>query len=232
MPVIKQVAKETLSEKIIQQLSDLISSGELKPGDKLPTERALTTQMGVTRGRVREALRALALVGLIEIKAGDGSYVADQKNQERNDATLSMFKNVIASFEDVFEVRELIETEIAIKAFRNCNIAHLGVLETKFSALSAASRKDYTAYLEALEEFDHYLATMTLNPLYEKLSASLGHLRKDSAERLLRVPDAMVLSLQTRNKVFQAFKSNDESEVKKALKSFFKKSREFYLTIK
>ncbi|MCZ2722963.1 GntR family transcriptional regulator [Marinomonas sp. 15G1-11] len=232
MPVIKQVEKETLSEKIIQQISDLIYSGELKPGDKLPTERALTTQMGVTRGRVREALRALALLGLIDIKAGDGSYVADRKQESSSNLAISMFKDTVASFEDVFEVRELIETEIALKAFKNCNVSHLDVLEKKFNLLNDASRKSYTDYIKALEDFDLYLASMTLNPLYKALSLSLGDLRKESSEKLLRVPDAMVLSLQTRNKVFQAFKLNDENEVKKALKSFFKKSREFYLTIK
>ncbi|WP_258171275.1 FadR/GntR family transcriptional regulator [Paenibacillus sp. R14(2021)] len=57
----KAVRKITVTEQIMEQIAELITSGQLQPGEQLPTERDLAVQLGVTRGRVREALRATRL---------------------------------------------------------------------------------------------------------------------------------------------------------------------------
>src|SRR3954453_19932055 len=59
----------------IPKIKDLISSGEFTAGARLPTERELTQRFGVSRSSLREAVRALALVGVLESRAGDGTYV-------------------------------------------------------------------------------------------------------------------------------------------------------------
>src|SRR3954469_14668834 len=59
----------------LAKIKELISSGEFSAGDRLPTERELTRQFGVSRSSLREAVRALALVGVLEPRVGDGTYV-------------------------------------------------------------------------------------------------------------------------------------------------------------
>src|SRR3982750_4592022 len=59
----------------IAKLKELISSGEFTPGARLPTERELTQRFGVSRSSLREAVRALTLVGVLEPRVGDGTYV-------------------------------------------------------------------------------------------------------------------------------------------------------------
>ena len=68
--------KVTLTEQVMERLAGMITSGQLKPGDKLPNERDLAELFGVTRSRVREALRALSLVGMLTIKPGTGALSA------------------------------------------------------------------------------------------------------------------------------------------------------------
>jgi DNA-binding GntR family transcriptional regulator len=63
------------SDQTIAKLKELISSGEFTAGARLPTERALTQRFGVSRSSLREAVRALALVGVLEPRVGDGTYV-------------------------------------------------------------------------------------------------------------------------------------------------------------
>jgi len=63
------------TDHAIAKIKELISSGEFTAGDRLPTERELTRQFGVSRSSLREAVRALALVGVLESRVGDGTYV-------------------------------------------------------------------------------------------------------------------------------------------------------------
>ena len=62
---------------IVQQLRELIEKENIQPGDKLPSERVLTERLQVGRSSVREALRSLELLGLIETKHGGGTFLAD-----------------------------------------------------------------------------------------------------------------------------------------------------------
>jgi GntR family transcriptional repressor for pyruvate dehydrogenase complex len=59
----------------LEQLVEMITSGEVGPGDRLPTERNLTTRLGLSRSTVREAIRSLELLGVVDSRQGDGTYV-------------------------------------------------------------------------------------------------------------------------------------------------------------
>lgn len=71
------VERITVSEEIAKKVLEMINTGMLKPGDKLPSERDLMDQLRVSRSSIREALRSLSLMGLLETRPGDGTYVGD-----------------------------------------------------------------------------------------------------------------------------------------------------------
>ena len=62
-------------EQVIDQIKNMIDEGNLKKGDKLPSERSLVEQLKISRASIREALRALEVIGLIECRQGEGSYI-------------------------------------------------------------------------------------------------------------------------------------------------------------
>ena len=74
---IRPLNRESVTSSIINRLTDLLISGELKPGDKLPTEMELAEQLGVGRNSVREAIKMLSYLGVIEIRRGIGTFVAN-----------------------------------------------------------------------------------------------------------------------------------------------------------
>lgn len=90
-------SKVTVVDSIIEQLVNKIRDGELKPGDRLPSERQLTEMLQVSRSSVREALQGLGAMGLVETKSGAGTFV---KNQERD---FSLYGPSVESLSDFLQ---------------------------------------------------------------------------------------------------------------------------------
>jgi GntR family transcriptional repressor for pyruvate dehydrogenase complex len=73
--VLEPIRPKKISEEIVSQVKQLISKGELKPGDRIPSERDLATMLGVSRPSVREAIMVLEAMGFVESRQGGGTYV-------------------------------------------------------------------------------------------------------------------------------------------------------------
>ena len=95
--------KITLTEQVMQQLASKIISGELKPGEKLPPERDLAEMLQVSRSRVREALRALSLIGLVSIRPGGGTYVGNHIDQMPEETVIWLFRQQVNNYSDIYE---------------------------------------------------------------------------------------------------------------------------------
>ena len=78
---LKKVQKTSLSDGILEQMTGLIARGVLKPGDRIPSEKQLCQQFGVGRTSVREALRSLSVMGILESHAGDGTFVSSNRDR-------------------------------------------------------------------------------------------------------------------------------------------------------
>lgn len=106
---VKQIRKKSVPEEIIHELQNLIDAGHLKPGSKLPGERDFAKMLNVSRPSLREALRSLSLIGIIENRHGSGTYLATSATQspiEPFSIILSIKKGVIT---EIFEARESLE---------------------------------------------------------------------------------------------------------------------------
>src|SRR5438045_9638554 len=75
-PAFTRVPRLALSDHIVEQIAELIARGALKPGDRIPSEKQLCEKFGVGRTSVREALRSLSVMGVLESHMGDGTFVA------------------------------------------------------------------------------------------------------------------------------------------------------------
>jgi GntR family uxuAB operon transcriptional repressor len=109
MPVMRlQPSKIYL--RIINQLTGLIEAGEFRPGDRLPTERDLARQLGVSRVPVREALVAMELMGAVEAKVGDGWYVRGIPTRWKDDGEVEPTPS------DILDARIVVESDTAHRA--------------------------------------------------------------------------------------------------------------------
>ena len=78
---LKPISRLSLSDEIVEQIIDLISRGILRPGERMPSEKQLCQQFGVGRTSVREALRSLSVMGILEPHAGEGTYVSGDNSR-------------------------------------------------------------------------------------------------------------------------------------------------------
>jgi GntR family transcriptional regulator, transcriptional repressor for pyruvate dehydrogenase complex len=153
-----------------------ITSGRLRPGERLPTEPQLCARSGVSRSTVREALRLLASQHLIVTTRGvtGGSFVAHPSPEMLSD-TLStglrlLLNTATVGIEDLLEMRETLEVPAAEQAAARRTEEHLAMLR---AALFDPAEVSVTAMLAAHRAFHTALVAATGNPLYELLSQPL-----------------------------------------------------------
>ncbi|QGY40216.1 FCD domain-containing protein [Pseudodesulfovibrio cashew] len=126
---VKPIARKNIYEDIVIQIRGMIDRGELAPGDKLPPERRLAEMFSVSRNTVREAIRTLAEKNVLESRQGAGTFV----RVSDGDSFAASFAGAILrrrpELRDVFEVRKLIEPEIAAMAARNASPSQITRME-------------------------------------------------------------------------------------------------------
>ena len=127
-----------LYRQIADQISVLISDGEYTAGSRLPAERDLAKQLGVSRPSVREALIALEVEGLLDVRVGSGIYVTHPGKRRRRDA----LQGDSGPFE-VIHARWLIEAECAALAAKNANPAQLAAVREAHAGMVKESKRDH-----------------------------------------------------------------------------------------
>ena len=101
------------AEVIIKQIEHLIVSGALKPGDRLPAERALSEKFGVGRGHVREALKRLEFSGIVKTLPQSGTYVADLNTAALEELVSGVLEAKKNNLDDLLETRLILEVNAA-----------------------------------------------------------------------------------------------------------------------
>ncbi len=118
MPI-QTVEPQRLYRQIAEQLRQLMSSGEFAVGSRLPAERDLATQLGVSRPSVREALIALEVEGMIEVRTGSGIYVQSTTSNHNQAGTSASDATAEWGPLEVMSARILVEAEVAALAAQN-----------------------------------------------------------------------------------------------------------------
>lgn len=127
--VFKPIRPKKLSEEIVSQIKNLIGSGELKPGERIPSERELAAFLGVSRPSVREAIMVLEAMGFLESRQGGGTYVRSLTEMSMADPLASMVeRRDPRMLHALTEVRMGLETwsaYLAAKRAEDSEIAHM-----------------------------------------------------------------------------------------------------------
>ncbi|MBR6084465.1 MAG: FadR family transcriptional regulator [Spirochaetales bacterium] len=140
------------SQQIFEMLFDMLKKGSLKPGDKLPTERAMSESMGVSRNSVREALKAMSCIGLVTARQGGGTYVNEYDSGYLN--SLLKYLTVVEDNNmllEILQIRKALESEAAKLAALNATAEDINNIErllyerentTNDEALDADSKRE------------------------------------------------------------------------------------------
>jgi GntR family transcriptional regulator, transcriptional repressor for pyruvate dehydrogenase complex len=170
----EQLAREPrLSDRVVEMMLETILSKRLKIGDRLPSERELGEQFGVSRAVIREAVRALVVKGVIEVRAGSGLRVAAVGPSTVSESMRLFLLGGTIDFEKVHEVRALLETHLAGMAAERAAPEDIDALCAVHRRMENATGDVEAAASDDLE-FHRVIARATHNELYLILMDSIG----------------------------------------------------------
>ena len=124
-----KMAKKPLGARIEDELMKYIMQKPVEPGQKIPNEFELAKQFGVGRSTIREAVKGLVSRGILEVRRGSGTYVINTNSFEDDPLGLGKMEDKYKMALDLFEVRLMIEPEIASLACRNASEEELRKLK-------------------------------------------------------------------------------------------------------
>ncbi|MFA6808188.1 MAG: FadR/GntR family transcriptional regulator [Eubacteriales bacterium] len=170
---LKPVKTRRIYEEIVEQIRVLVSEGQVKAGDRLPSERDLAERLQVSRASVREALSALEMMGLLEIRSGEGTYIREV-NIESVVAplawVLSIEKDIVL---DLLEVRKILETQASALAAERAESEEIAeikdVLDQMGKDLEAGNLGDSSDH-----NFHYAIARATKNKILIRLMNAIS----------------------------------------------------------
>lgn len=220
-------SKDRLVDRVVDHLQEMIVFGKLQPGDKLPPERELGEQLGVSRTVTREAVRILAAKGLVETKRGVGTTVS-QLTKDHIVEPLSMLLQTQwggISVEHLHQVRQMIEVEISGLAAQLATEADIAELEERMAELDDAQSSP-DAYADADALFHQALSRATHNPLLVILLDSIGDLLFRVRLFVHRHPDLVQQTMRDHTLILECVKNRDAAGARQAMEAHLLHARE------
>ncbi|MCO5221748.1 MAG: FadR family transcriptional regulator [Thermomicrobiales bacterium] len=166
-------------ERVVRQIAESIRDGGLSSGERLPTERELSAAFGVSRGVIREAIKVLGALGMVEARQGSGIYVLNTTPTITRAFTLSVSPDM-ESVERLFEFRRALESDAASFAALRRTPAQLAEIEQTDEAMAdIVAAGQLERFGEIDDRFHLAIARASGNPYYEVAVATARDLQHD-----------------------------------------------------
>jgi GntR family transcriptional repressor for pyruvate dehydrogenase complex len=213
---IRPIQKVSIAEEIAKQIMDLISSGSLRPGQRLPSERELCEHFGASRPSLREALRGLAIVGVLNARVGDGTSVAVDPGIFMRKVMEWRMVTEKHDIDNLLEVRLALEVISAARAARNATEADLNELRELVAKMKAIGTNE-TQFARLDAEFHVVIAKASGNSLILNLVSMIRNQLVRALTKALRSPNAIVHSNKEHTTLLNAIESHDPDASKAAM---------------
>ncbi len=208
----KSIKHTRISDEIVNQIKALISEGRLKPGDKLPPERELVKEFGVSRPSLREALNSLIAMGFLEIK-GKRTFIKSVASESVQNPLFLLIKTDTQKIFDLIEVRKALEAWGAFRAAQRAteeDIKRLGnTLEEMRKAFEHGrswEKQDADFHLGIAQATHNTIQTHMMSTIYDLLRESMARVFKDRSK--------VKKLLDHHNRIFSAIKNHSPDKAR------------------
>jgi GntR family transcriptional repressor for pyruvate dehydrogenase complex len=168
-----QGARVSVTDEAIEKIKAMIVSGDLRPGERLPVEDKLAAKLGISRSSLREAVRALALVHILDVRQGDGTYVTSLQPELLLDAVSFVIDfHRDDSVLHFLEVRRIVEPAATASAATLAKAEDIERLENVLSKVSTESNAQH--FIELDREFHQEVVAICHNPVLVSLLDSIS----------------------------------------------------------
>jgi GntR family transcriptional regulator, transcriptional repressor for pyruvate dehydrogenase complex len=225
--------RKSLTELVIQALTDKIDRGEYSPGEKLPTEPELCTEYGVSRTVIREAVASLKLGRRLIARHGVGVFVSDEATRSRAESSF-IDTSTLNNSMHVLELRSGVESEAAAYAALRCTPRHLKALKEVYARMEIVAIDNDEECARADFEFHLAIATCSENPHFTSILRSLGQeiiidLRLKHSQANPKERKAYLKRIQREHAdILEAIENKDASGARRAMRKHLNESLERY----
>jgi DNA-binding FadR family transcriptional regulator len=210
------VSRSTVPDQIAARLIALITDRQLTAGDRLPPERELAATMQVSRSSLREALRALAMVGVVEMRHGDGTYLTSLDTDQLLRPVSLVLSLSDSSLAELFEARKLVEPGLAALAAHRISAPEAAELCSRADA-TAAALDDAEAFMWADIELHALIAKAARNAVLCRLLDSIASLGIASRRRTGRLAAVREQSARDHREIAAAIAARDADAAQAAM---------------
>ncbi|OFI06061.1 HTH-type transcriptional regulator LutR [Clostridium acetireducens DSM 10703] len=206
-------------EKVIEQIKEMIAKGTFKKGDKLPSEREMAESLKVSRTSIREALRELEIMGIIESRQGEGNFIKDNFENNLFEPLSTIFLLKESNPEEILELRHIIERGSVILAAERITHEELEEIDLLFeNAKNSNSEEelvkvDITFHYKIAQASKNFLIVSILNAISFLIESFIKNTRKN----ILTEKEHKAMLIQQHRTIFTALKNHDSNAAEKAM---------------
>ena len=211
----KKISPRKISDEIIEQFKELISRGELKPGDELPSERLLAESIGVSRPPLREALQALQTMGFVEIRPRSKIVVKSITGKTLGEPISQLIEDDVSKVFELLEIRRALEAWTAYIATKRATKEDIANME-RIIAKDQENLKQKKDIAKTDADFHLAIATASHNTLLSHLMATwydlLWKTQRISRTKIFRHSGNYQTIADQHLALFQAIKAGDKEK--------------------
>ena len=209
----------TTAEEVVARLRDMIHSGELALGDRLPPERDLAKLLGVSRPTLRAGIRTLTAVGILQSKQGAGTFVAEAEESPTLDAGALRLMSALHGFtsDEMFEARLALEMSVAALAAERATAEDMAKLAEEVAGMYASLEKP-EQYLVHDMQFHQSVAAASgnriLTALMNMVATILFDYRSKTVKRAIDLKD----SAEQHHNIYRAIREHNTEAARQAMR--------------
>ncbi|NWF92434.1 MAG: FadR family transcriptional regulator [Syntrophaceae bacterium] len=212
---LKPVEKILVSDGILDQIRTAILSGELAPGQKLPPEIEMASQLSASRSSLREALNALVHMGYLE-RRNRGLYVTPDSFWKSTSSLPFARSQQEWNIAEIIEVRQIIETELSASAAKRAEPEDMRALEESLRQMESQIG-DAAGFIEADYRFHLSIARAAKNSILYDFIQKIRDLLKENIALVIQESNISRRSLHYHQRIFEAIKEGDASRARRLM---------------
>nr|WP_279578020.1 FadR/GntR family transcriptional regulator [Paracoccus versutus] len=217
--------KLTLPQEIVSAIANLIITRSWKPGDKIPSEKELAASFGVGRSSIREAIRSLVILGVIEARPGDGSYIRSGTSELLSGAFEWGLMLGEHNLTDLVAIRNLLEEECAGQAAAIGDPALASSLLDLIDEMRAATDQPQT-FMQLDNRFHELIAETTGNALFFSLSRTIQRLVGVWYAQTYQIEQTKSATIDEHLAIARAIEAGSPTKARKAMKDHIRQASE------
>ena len=208
MPASTSISRDNLTDAVIREIQEMILRGEARPGDWLMPQPELAQRLGVGLSTVREAIKGLTLLGVLEPQPGRGTWVHAEAPALLRMLNLLRLRLPEVDLNAIYEARRLLEVELTVLAAERADERAIGRIAEALQQMREALASD-AAFIEADLNFHLAVARAAGNPLLEQFYHITAQMMSEVNRQIAAIPGLKDVGLRLQEEILQAIRAHD-----------------------